>query len=245
VETRCRGSAPDAEESPEVDGSSVRKRERVERREGKVPGEQEGDGDIATLVTGPTEGRIRKLRLSSVAAVGERSSEGQERTTGKRTRTPRKRGEPHGRQPGATNRHDAGGENRRGGGKPRGRNTIGAGRSGPKVSERKREPTGSGLLHRVRRRGSLETPREEVRCAGIEPQGPGRAGKEGTKVRREDSIQLKKLDRPRDDVRVQPTPMRESAAGRKADVETASQHAVTSLGCFPIPTRPAVQAPRR
>lgn len=76
METRCRGSAPDAEKSPEVDGSSARKRERVERREGKVPGEQKGDGDIARLVTGTHGGKHQETALHPSLRSGNKALKG-------------------------------------------------------------------------------------------------------------------------------------------------------------------------
>lgn len=143
------------EKGPEAGGAAARKRGGIERWEGKATGVQGSDGNIAELVTVPTRSATGKPEVRFVAAVGEQDSEGQERITRKRLRKPLKRGEPHGREPGATNRHDEGGASRRSGGKPQGRNVIGAGCSDPKVKRWRHRDTGSGLLHRVRRRGNL------------------------------------------------------------------------------------------
>lgn len=74
---------------------------------------------------GPHGGKMgNQLRI--VAAGEEEGSGGRERIAGKLVRSKRKRGEPHGREQGATNLHGRGGASRRGGEKPRGRNEVGA-----------------------------------------------------------------------------------------------------------------------
>ena len=78
---------------------------------------------------------------------------------GTRLRGREKRCEPHGRQRAATCAQGRRGGNRRGGGKPRGRNTERDGLSFPKVRQRCR--AGSGLSGSYGGGASLEIPREE------------------------------------------------------------------------------------
>jgi hypothetical protein len=74
---------------------------------------------------GPHDGKMGN-QLHIVAAVEEQGSEGRNGIAGRPVRSRRKRGEPHGREQGATNLHGRSGASRRGGEKPRGRNMVGA-----------------------------------------------------------------------------------------------------------------------
>lgn len=119
------------------------------------------------------------------ASSAEQGSEGQNGVAGTTPRKGLKRGEPHGRQSGATSRHDRAGANRRGGEKPRGRNMVGVGRRRPEGRPREGS-TGSGLRDCVRRRGDLRQPQE--RQPGVPtPGGKSRtaSGKTAPKVKRE------------------------------------------------------------
>jgi len=119
------------------------------------------------------------------AATGEQGSVGQNGAVGTTPRKGLKHGEPHGRQSGATSRRGRGGVIRRGGEKPRGRNTVGVGRRRPEGRSRKGS-SGSGLRDRVRRRGDLRQPQE--RQLGVPtPGGKSRtaSGKTAPKVMRE------------------------------------------------------------
>jgi len=186
---------------------------------------------------------------SGVGAVsGEQGSEGRNSVAGRALRKSSKRGESHGRQSGATPRHGRGGANRRGGAKPRGRNTVGAGRRRPEGRSRKGS-SGSGLHDRARRRDDLRQPQE--RQPGV-PTSGGRSrmasGKTASKGTREIGLSIH-VERPApDDGPRSHRVHRESGTQRRTWRAAAKQRAATSPGAFPTvggPTSRSVAAERR
>lgn len=121
-------------------------------------------GNTAPSGDGPHGGRMGN-QLHIVAAVEEQGSGGQESIAGKPVRSRWKRGEPHGREQGATNLHGRRGASRRGGEKPRGRNAVDAWQRRPDggavATSRNRELT---LRTRATEGHLWKTPREEFRC---------------------------------------------------------------------------------
>jgi len=128
-------------------------------------------------------------QLHIVAAVEEQGSEGRNGIAGKPVRSRRKRGEPHGREQGATNLHGRRGASRRGGEKPRGRNEVGAWQRRPEGAA-VATPTCRELTPRSgTTEGDLwKTPREEFRRESVGTLGPKGVGKEARKVKRVVSI---------------------------------------------------------
>jgi len=172
--SRSRGSRPGASQFRMLNGEGARLR--VKRRwRGNTSSAPDRDP--------------RVLDLSSArAASGEQGSGGQNGVAGTTPRKGLKRGEPHGRQSGATSRHGRGGVIRRGGEKPRGRNMAGVGRRRPD-GESREGSSGSGLRARKRRRGDLRQPQE--RQSGVPtPGGKSRtaSGKTAPKVMRENEF---------------------------------------------------------
>jgi hypothetical protein len=190
--TAGRATDPYVEEGLEVPpnrlGSDARgrpwRRFRVrggEGRGGSGRGEQRGD----TLVT---QSRLRtggRLRRAGKASRGRTRRRGQGDLSASAVR---KRGEPQGRERVATHAHGNGGGNRRGGGKPRGRNARvrwhASSEGGPARGSREWTPVSPG-----RRRGDLWTnPGEEVqpgdRLDRRKWQVPGKAAPKARRVAR-------------------------------------------------------------
>lgn len=145
-------------------------------------------GDTRPSGDGPHDGEVGN-HLHIVAAVEEQSSVGRNGIAGTPVRSRLKRGEPHGRQQGATNLHGRGGASRRGGEKPRGRNEVDAWQRRPEgepvVTPRSREltpraRTTEGIFGKPQERNS------DARHIGT--LGPQSVGKEARKVKRVDSI---------------------------------------------------------
>lgn len=146
-------------------------------------------GNTAPSGDGPHGGRMGN-QLHIVAAVEEQGSVGQESIAGKPVRSRWKRGEPHGREQGATNLHGRRGENRRSGEKPQGRNEVGAWQQRPE-GEAVATPTSREWTPRSSTTEGRIFGKPQERNSGvvdIGTLGPKGVGREARKVKRVDLI---------------------------------------------------------
>lgn len=121
-------------------------------------------GDTRPSGDGPN-GDTTGNQRGDVAVRGEQGSGGQERIAGTPVRSRQKRGEPHGREQGATNLHGRRGANRRCGEKPRGRNAVAAWQRWPDGGAVATSRNPEWTLRSRATEGRLwKTPREEFRC---------------------------------------------------------------------------------
>jgi hypothetical protein len=128
--------------------------------------------------------------LHIVATGEEQGSVGRDGIAGKPVRSRRKRGEPHGREQGATNLHGREGASRRSGEKPQGRNEVGAWQQRPE-GEAVATPTSREWTPRSRATEGRIFGKPQERNSGvfdIGTLGPEGVGKDARKVKRVDLI---------------------------------------------------------
>jgi hypothetical protein len=135
----------------------------------------------------PGDDRPRGVRFGAwrAAAGGEQGSGGQEHAT----RRPVSQRDETSRTPwlesGATSREGRGGANRRGGEKPRGRNTVGRGRPVPDATVRQRTAAAELTPRSEHGGGALfDNPKRGRSAGNAERHGSERVGKAGAKIRR-------------------------------------------------------------
>jgi hypothetical protein len=159
----------------------------------------------------------------------------------------KKHSEPHDRQQGETDLHGRRGTTRRGGEKPRGRHAGGTGCLAPKGAVETRSP-GVGLPDSVRWRGDLWKPQERQSGRQAGPQGSGRDGRVGVKVRRDARACLRMWHTPvvrTSRATVPRNGLNAHALHRRSRRGAAKPRAAESIGDLPPCRAPEGQSERR